>query len=233
MSVAVASISGMGAKRDAVPRDLRRRVLVEAGHRCAIPVCRAIPVEIAHIEPWRKVKRHEFENLIALCPTCHTRFDSPHSAIDRKAMRQYKANLSPLSNGYMTEHLEHVKLLAGYQVFWAHLKVAIRATSDFEIAILNGDQDEDPYDGELSYQSVASREELCISSMDFESVAPEPIRSLSMEIFDKFDKWYDGIWGEDFPSPISTKIDMFEVLREDLLALTESIHVVVNQSDLT
>lgn len=79
---------------------LRRDVLVEAGHRCAIPTCRAIPVEIAHIEPWSKVKEHTFENLIALCPTCHTRFDSPTGGIDRKAMRQYKANLGILTSRY-------------------------------------------------------------------------------------------------------------------------------------
>ncbi|MBW8794695.1 MAG: HNH endonuclease [Streptomyces sp.] len=228
-----ASIEGMGAKRDAVPRDLRRRVLVEAGHRCAIPTCRATPVEIAHIEPWRKVRRHEFENLIALCPTCHTRFDSPHSAIDRKAMRQYKANLSPLSNGYMTEHLDHVKLIAGYQIFWAHLKAAIRATSEFEVEILCRDQGSDPHNGPLSYQSVATREELNIAAMDFDLVAPDPIRSLSTEIFERFDRWYDQVWSEDFPLPDSIKTDMLRELHDDLLTLTELIHIAVNQDDAT
>jgi hypothetical protein len=57
-------------------------------------------VEIAHIEPWSKVKEHTFDNLIALCPTCHTRFDSPTGEIDRKAMRQYKANLGILTSRY-------------------------------------------------------------------------------------------------------------------------------------
>ncbi|WP_229887245.1 hypothetical protein [Streptomyces olivaceoviridis] len=146
-------------------------------------------------------------------------------------MRQYKANLSPLSNGYMTEHLEHVKLIAGYQVFWAHLKAAIRATSEFEAEILRGDQDADPYDGPLSYQSVATREELNIAAMDFEMVAHDPIRSLSVEIFKKFDRWYDRVWSEDFPLPGSIQTDMLQELRDDLLALTESIHVAVNQGD--
>jgi hypothetical protein len=39
-----------------------------------------------------------FENLIALCPTCHTRYDK--GEIDRPAMRQYKANLSVLNHRY-------------------------------------------------------------------------------------------------------------------------------------
>src|SRR5487761_1639893 len=57
--------------RPAIPADLKRRVLMEAGHRCAIPTCRTVPVELAHIEPYSEVRGHAFENLITLCPTCH------------------------------------------------------------------------------------------------------------------------------------------------------------------
>ncbi|WP_261562884.1 tetratricopeptide repeat protein [Frankia tisae] len=71
---------------------MKREVLVEAGHRCAIPTCKATTTEIAHIVPWEKVREHTFENLIALCPNCHTRFDK--GDIDRRSMQQYKANLS-------------------------------------------------------------------------------------------------------------------------------------------
>ena len=63
-------------------------MLIEAGHRCAIPACRQVPVEIAHIVPWAKCRDHTLENLIALCPTCHTRFDK--GEIDRKSMVAYK-----------------------------------------------------------------------------------------------------------------------------------------------
>lgn len=84
--------------RPAVSAGLQRDVLVEAGHRCAIPTCRATPTEICHIEPWAKVKTHQFENLIALCPTCHTRFD--RGEIDRRSMLQYKANLGIINGRY-------------------------------------------------------------------------------------------------------------------------------------
>jgi hypothetical protein len=84
--------------RPDIPAELRRAILVEAGHRCAIPQCRQTPVELAHISPWSKVHEHAFDNLIALCPTCHTRYD--RGEIDRKSMVQYKANLSLLSNRY-------------------------------------------------------------------------------------------------------------------------------------
>lgn len=86
--------------RDAIPASIRREVLVEAGHRCAIPTCRQTPVELAHIEPWAQVREHTFDNLIALCPTCHARYDAPRSDIDRKSMRQYETNLSVLNQRY-------------------------------------------------------------------------------------------------------------------------------------
>ncbi|MGW2541642.1 HNH endonuclease [Kitasatospora sp. NPDC001574] len=86
--------------RPPIPAELERRVLVEAGHRCAIPTCRQHPVDIEHIVDWARVKRHEFENLIALCPTCHRRKGNGPNQIDRKSLRQYKANLAVLNSRY-------------------------------------------------------------------------------------------------------------------------------------
>jgi hypothetical protein len=84
--------------RPAIPAQIKRAVLVEAGHRCAIPTCRATTMELAHIVPWAKVREHTFENLIALCPNCHTRFDK--GEIDHQAMAMYKENLALLNNRY-------------------------------------------------------------------------------------------------------------------------------------
>ena len=78
--------------RPAIPAEIRRSVLVEAGHRCAIPTCRYPDVDVHHIIPWETCKRHDFDNLIALCPNCHRRADAEE--IDRKALRLYKARLS-------------------------------------------------------------------------------------------------------------------------------------------
>lgn len=77
--------------RPGIPADLKRRVLVEAGHRCAIPTCRHIDVDIHHIVPWKQCKAHEYDNLIALCPNCHRRADKGN--IDRKSLHAYKYNL--------------------------------------------------------------------------------------------------------------------------------------------
>ncbi len=77
--------------RPAIPAEIRRRVLVGSGHRCAIPTCRHIDVDIPHIEPWENCRTHEYQNLIALCPNCHRRANQ--GQIDKKALRVYKANL--------------------------------------------------------------------------------------------------------------------------------------------
>ena len=84
--------------RQPISRPLEREVLMEAGYRCAIPTCKQTPVEICHIIPYSKVRKHEFDNLIALCPNCHTRYD--RKQIDLTSMQQYKANLSVINGRY-------------------------------------------------------------------------------------------------------------------------------------
>ncbi len=60
--------------RPAIPAELVRRLLFEAGHRCA--VCGTeCPLERAHIIPWRQRREHTIENLICLCANCHARAD--------------------------------------------------------------------------------------------------------------------------------------------------------------
>ena len=97
----ISRLPGLSLQRDQRPpisADLRRRVLVEAGHRCAIPTCRYIEVDVHHIIPWSRARIHEYENLIALCPNCHRRAD--RGEIDRKALRLYKRNLRFVHDKY-------------------------------------------------------------------------------------------------------------------------------------
>jgi hypothetical protein len=85
--------------REHIPMEIQRAVLVEAGYRCAIPTCRYPTTEIAHIVPYARTKDNSFENLIALCPNCHTRYDKGQMG-DAKAMRIYKQNLGILHGRY-------------------------------------------------------------------------------------------------------------------------------------
>lgn len=86
------------AARPPIPTKLKRKILTEAGHRCAIPTCRFPTTEIAHITPWAIVKEHSYMNLIALCPNCHTRFDK--AEIDKKSMEIYKQKLMFISDKF-------------------------------------------------------------------------------------------------------------------------------------
>jgi hypothetical protein len=79
--------------------EVKSMVLVEAGHRCAIPTCRHPTTEIAHIVPESQGHDDSFENLIALCPNCHTRYGQKKE-IDRQSIRMYKRNLGILNSRY-------------------------------------------------------------------------------------------------------------------------------------
>ncbi|MGW2146645.1 HNH endonuclease [Nonomuraea bangladeshensis] len=87
--------------RPAIPAELERAVMVEAGHRCAIPTCRAVaPLQIDHIDDWAQVQEHRFENLIVLCANCHGLKGEGPRRLDRRSLKQYKANLAVLNGRY-------------------------------------------------------------------------------------------------------------------------------------
>ncbi len=87
--------------RPSIPAELERALMVEAGHRCAIPTCRAVaPLVIEHIVDWSIVKEHKFENMIVLCANCHgLKGDGPRK-LDRKSLKQYKLNLGIINSRY-------------------------------------------------------------------------------------------------------------------------------------
>jgi hypothetical protein len=94
-----------------IPAEIRRQVLLESGHSCAIPTCQFPATEFAHIEPFAEVKRHEVSNIIALCPNHHHLFDQK-KVIDRKSMRAYKLKLQFLNKRYTKYELRLLALLA-------------------------------------------------------------------------------------------------------------------------
>lgn len=83
---------------------------MEAGHRCAIPTCRHIEVDIHHIRPWRQSQEHDYDHLIALCPNCHRRAD--RGEIDRKSLYTYKRNLRTAHDRFSKMELDF--LFAAY-----------------------------------------------------------------------------------------------------------------------
>jgi 5-methylcytosine-specific restriction endonuclease McrA len=62
----------MPEQRPAIPAELERSLMIEAGYRCA--VCKETSgLVIDHIVEWAKVLKHEFNNMIVLCAVCHAR----------------------------------------------------------------------------------------------------------------------------------------------------------------
>ena len=75
------------ADRPAIPIDVKRQVLFECCHRCAVD---GVPVQLenAHIIPWCETQDHRPENLVCLCALCHDR--SHREGWDEKTLRMYK-----------------------------------------------------------------------------------------------------------------------------------------------
>lgn len=82
--------------RRALPQRIRSEALTEVERRCACDPVRHLDVisaggvrlEVHHIVPYRVVRSHSIENLIALCPNCHSRADT--GAISAWTLRQMK-----------------------------------------------------------------------------------------------------------------------------------------------
>lgn len=87
--------------RDALPAELQRSLMIEAGYRCAIPSCRTVyPLEFEHIEEHSRVKSHGFSNMIVLCRNCHGMKGNGPRKLDRKALKRIKANLGLINQRY-------------------------------------------------------------------------------------------------------------------------------------
>jgi HNH endonuclease len=78
---------GLGLGRPKIPAGIQRQILTESGHRCA--VCgEPLPLDRAHIIPWRQSKEHKVEDLVCLCANCHRRADVEDWG--QRVLREYK-----------------------------------------------------------------------------------------------------------------------------------------------
>jgi HNH endonuclease len=91
----------MPEQRPAIPAELERNLMIEAGYRCA--VCKETSgLVIDHIVEWARVRKHEFNNMIVLCAVCHARKrnNSDPRHISRASLEQIKSNLMILNYRY-------------------------------------------------------------------------------------------------------------------------------------
>ena len=61
----------MTEHRPAVKKGIKRRLLAEAGGKCANPGCTNTRVHIHHIMEWHIYGSHDPADMIAVCPSCH------------------------------------------------------------------------------------------------------------------------------------------------------------------
>jgi HNH endonuclease len=83
--------------RTAIPAHVKQLVLLEAGYKCANPVCRHIlTLELHHIVWVKDGGSNDPDNLLALCPNCHSLHTQGH--IPEKAIRTWKSLLLALNS---------------------------------------------------------------------------------------------------------------------------------------
>lgn len=90
--------------RDPINVNVQRRLYAESMGRCMNPACKkelfsqsGDLIEKAHIDPYCKTADNSFENLVVLCPNCHTDFDKnsaffPEEVLCWKQIRQQELN---------------------------------------------------------------------------------------------------------------------------------------------
>lgn len=69
-----------------IAENVKKRLYAESMGRCMNPECQhnlfsenGDILEKAHIDPYCETANNTFENLVLLCPTCHTDFDKNHA----------------------------------------------------------------------------------------------------------------------------------------------------------
>ena len=83
-----------------ISENVKRQLYAESMGRCMNPACKKVLfrqngdiIEKAHIDPYCKTADNSFENLVILCPNCHTDFDensafSPEEVLGWKRIRK-------------------------------------------------------------------------------------------------------------------------------------------------
>ncbi|HBE70914.1 MAG TPA: hypothetical protein DDW52_22440 [Planctomycetaceae bacterium] len=85
------------AKRKKIDDGMRSLLLTQCGYMCANPVCRqTLTLELHHIEYVSEGGGNTLENLLPLCPNCHTLHHAGH--IPKEAIKAWKLLLDSLTN---------------------------------------------------------------------------------------------------------------------------------------
>lgn len=95
----------MSPTRRALPVDVRRLVLHEAGYKCGNPACHSIlTLDIHHLERVSDGGVDSADNLLALCPNCHALHH--RGDIPAESVRAWKMLLLTINEAYDRKTLD-------------------------------------------------------------------------------------------------------------------------------
>jgi 5-methylcytosine-specific restriction endonuclease McrA len=87
------------AKRKRIPIEVKQLVLHEGGYKCANPSCRTIlTLDIHHLVPVSEGGPNTPENLLALCPNCHSLYHN--ETIPAQSIKAWKMILLSLNEAF-------------------------------------------------------------------------------------------------------------------------------------
>ena len=91
------SVKRKRVTRPRISAAVREAVLLEAGYKCANPVCRhVLTLELHHIVWVRDGGGSEMDNLLCLCPNCHALHTAGH--VPASAILAWKSMLAAIGN---------------------------------------------------------------------------------------------------------------------------------------
>ena len=100
--------------RKPIEENVKRRLFAESMGRCMNPNCRkelfescGDIIEKAHIDPYSDTEDNSFENLVLLCPNCHTNFDKNH-AFSPDEVRKWKKIRQHELDTFFQKSLNHL-----------------------------------------------------------------------------------------------------------------------------
>jgi len=100
--------------RKKIPPDIKRQVLHDSGYRCGNPICRTIiTLDIHHIVQVSEEGKDNPNNLLALCPNCHSLFHK--KIITLESVRAWKMILVSLNNAMDKKTLELLLTLSSFK----------------------------------------------------------------------------------------------------------------------
>lgn len=76
--------------RPNVPEVMKRRLVAQAGNKCANPGCSNRLIELHHIREWHTYETHDEQHMIALCPACHQAVHRGSLRINDSTVRRWK-----------------------------------------------------------------------------------------------------------------------------------------------